>query len=65
MCFEHKAGQLKRHGRAPWKLTAENVRAIKRSLGKESQLALAVRYGVSQAMISKIARGAAWAHLEV
>ena len=48
------------------KLTEEQVREIKRLLAVgEKQDPLALRFGVSQAQISKIAIGEAWKHIAI
>ena len=45
------------------KLSTDDVREIKRLRGKVSQLALAIRFGVSQVKISQIHLGKSWAHI--
>lgn len=47
------------------KLTEEQVREIKKSFGLTSKKVLAERFGVAPHTIYKIARGLAWAHVEV
>jgi hypothetical protein len=49
--------------RAPGKLTADDVRAIRAAAGREVQASLAARYGVSTAMISAIQRRLVWRHI--
>lgn len=50
-------------GRPPWKLTAEQVMAIRRAYAQPDRVtlrALAAEYGVSHVMISLIVRDLRW-----
>ena len=60
----------RRHGthiqgeQIPWsKLTANDVRYIRRARGKESQDALAAKFGVTQSHISRLQNGKEWCHI--
>ena len=46
------------------KLIEENVREIKKALGKEPQKSIAVRFNVSRRTIGYIANGKAWTHVK-
>jgi hypothetical protein len=56
-----RQSRLKGSNNGQCHLTEDDVRAIRAS--EESQTALAARYGVIQAHISRIKRGLAWSHI--
>jgi hypothetical protein len=56
-----RAPRGERHHRA--KLTADDVRAIRRLYPQSSQTEIAARYRMNQTVISDIVRGASWKHV--